>query len=195
MAESSASGNSSQSKSLLYMMVGFFVGITILLGGGLLLVSKVIHSVALSINASDRNTVHTQGGSFRLQNQNQVGPGLPVYPRASLELPEASSIGTSMKQAENGVTVSTYHTADLRDFVDNWYSQHLSPEFKRRDSGDKPVPEIFKDTNVSDSDIAFVAERGAQTRIVALSLDEGGTKISLIRVDKSSAATSPAPTK
>ena len=195
MAESSASGNSSQSKSLLYMMVGFFVGITILLGGALLLVSKVINSVALSINASDRNTVHTQGGSFRLQNQDQVGPGLPVYPRASLELPEASSVGTSMRQAESGVSVSAYHTVDLRDFVDNWYSQHLSPEFKRRDSGDKPVPEIFKDTNVSDSDIAFVAERGAQIRIVALSLDEGGTKISLIRVDKSSAANSSAPTK
>jgi len=177
------------------MMVGFFVGITILLGGALLLVSKVINSVALSINASDRNTVHTQGGSFRLQNQDQVGPGLPVYPRASLELPEASSIGTSMRQAESGVSVSAYHTVDLRDFVDNWYSQHLSPEFKRRDSGDKPVPEIFKDTNVSDSDIAFVAERGAQIRIVALSLDEGGTKISLIRVDKSSAASSSAPTK
>jgi hypothetical protein len=86
-----------------------------------------------------------------------------------------------------------YHTADLRDFVDNWYSQHLSPEFKRRDSGDKPIPDVFKDANVADSDIAFVAERGAQTRIVALSMDEGGTKISLIRVDKTPAAASSAP--
>jgi len=192
MAESSASADS---KSLLWMMLGFFIGITILLGGGFLLVSRVVRSVALSAASSDKNTVHTPGGNFRLQKQDQVGPGLPVYPRASLELPEASSAGVSIKQAEKGVSVSTYHTADLRDFVDNWYSQHLSPEFKRRDSGDKPLPEIFKDANVSDSDIAFVAERGAQTRIVALSLDEGGTKISLIRVDKSSDSTSSTPTE
>ncbi len=195
MAESSASGNSSQSKSLLYMMLGFFVGITILLGGGFLLVSRVVRALALSAASNDRDTVHTPGGSFRLQKQDQVGPGLPVYPHGSLELPEASSAAAAIKQSQNGVNVSLYHTADLRDFVDNWYSQHLSPEFKRRDSGDKPVPDIFKDANVADSDIAFVAERGAQTRIVALSMDEGGTKISLIRVDKTPAAAPSAPTQ
>lgn len=187
MAESSASGNSSQSKSLLYMMLGFFIGTTILLGGGFLLVSRVVRSLAISAASNDRDTVHTAGGSFRLQKKDQVGPGLPVYPHGSLELPEASSAAASIRQAQNGVNISTYHTADLRDFVDNWYSQHLSPEFKRRDSGDKPVPEIFKDANVADSDIAFVAERGAQARIVALSLDEGGTKITLIRIDRSTA--------
>jgi hypothetical protein len=189
-----ASGNSSQSKSLLWMMIGFFIGLLILVGGGFLLVNRVVRSYELSAGSSNKNTVHTPSGSFRLQKQDQVGPGLPVYPRASLELPDGSSTANTIKEAQNGVTVATYHATDIRDFVDNWYSQHLSSEFKRRDSGEKPLPEIFKDANVADSDIAFVAERGSQIRIVALSIDEGGTKISLIRVDKSPAPTSSSPT-
>jgi hypothetical protein len=193
MAESSASGNSSQSKSLLWMMVGFFIGLLILVGGGFLLVNRVVRSFGLSAG-SNKNTVHTPTGSFRLQKQDQVGPGLPVFPRASLELPDGSSTAAAIKEAQNGINVSTYHATDIRDYVDNWYSQHLSPEFKRRDSGEKPLPEVFKDANVSDSDIAFVAERGSQVRIVALSIDEGGTKIALIRVDKSPAPTSSSPT-
>jgi len=184
MAES-ISGNSSQSKSLLWMMIGFFAGIAVLLGGGFLLVNKVVRSVGLSAASSSQNALHTPTGTVRLQKQDQVGPGLPVYPRSALELPDASSTSTALKERENGVTVALYHSMDTRDFVDNWYSQHLSPEFKRRDPGEKPVPEIFKDTNVADSDIAFVAERGQQSRIVALSMDETGTKIALIRVDKS----------
>ena len=184
MAES-VTGNSSQSKSLLWMMIGFFAGIGVLLGGGFLLVNKVVRSVGLSASSTSQNALHTPNGTVRLQKQDQIGPGLPVYPRSALELPEASATSTTLKEREKGVSVAMYHTTDVRDFVDNWYSQHLSPEFKRRDAGDKPVPEIFKDANVADSDIAFVAERGQQTRIVALSMDETGTKIALIRVDKS----------
>jgi hypothetical protein len=193
MAESAASGNSSQSKSLLWMMIGFFIGLLILVGGGFLLVNRVVRSFGLSAG-SNKNTVHTSTGSFRLQKQDQVGPGLPVFPRASLELPDGSATAATIKEAQNGINIATYHTTDIRDYVDNWYSQHLGPEFKRRDSGERPLPEIFKDANVSDSDIAFVAERGSQVRIVALAIDEGGTKISLIRVDKSPAPTSSSPT-
>ncbi len=188
MAES-VSGNSSQSKSLLWMMVGFFAGIAVLIGGGFLLVNKVVRSVGLSAASNSQNVVRTPRGTVRLQKQDQVGPGLPVYPRSELELPEASSTATALKEREKGVSVAAYLTSDSRDFVDNWYSQHLSPEFKRRDTGEKPVADIFKDAHVADSDIAFIAERGQQTRIVALSLVETGTKIALIRVDKSAPAT------
>lgn len=187
MAESSASGNSSQSKSLMWMMVGFFVGVAVLLGAGFVLMSRVVRSIGLSAASDDKNTVRTAAGSYRLQQADQVGPGLPVYPRGALELPDAASAGTSIKDAQNGVKVSTYHTNDIRDFVDNWYSQHLSSEFKRRDSGDNPALEIFRNAHIADSDTVFVAERGEQIRIVALSIDEGGTKISLIHMNKSPA--------
>lgn len=189
MADSAVSGDSSQSKSLLWMMVGFFAGIGVLVGGGFLMVNRVVRSAGLAAANNNQNTVRTPGGSVRLQKQDSVGPGLPVYPRASLELPDASDAPKMMNEAQNGIYVSTYHTPDAREFVDNWYKEHLSPEFTRRDAGEKPVPEVFKTASVEDSDIAFLAERGTQTRIVTLSMDEYGTKITMIRVDKSSAPT------
>jgi hypothetical protein len=193
MAEGSVSGNSSSSKSLMWMMIGLFIGLAVLLAGGLFLASRVVRSMGLSA-ASARDTVRTPGGSFRLEKETEVGPGLPVYPRSSLVVPDDDAAAAAIKQAQNGIQISTYHTTDTRDFVDEWYSKHLSPEFTRRDAGDKPVPAIFSDARVSDSDIAFVAEREQMVRIVALSLDSGGTKISLIRFSKSSPASAQAPT-
>ena len=192
MAEGSTSGNSSSSKSLMWMMIGLFIGLAVLLAGGLFLASRVVRSMGLSA-ASARDTVRTPGGSFRLEKETEVGPGLPVYPRSSLVVPDDDAAAAAIKQAQNGIQTSTYHTTDTRDFVDEWYSKHLSPEFTRRDAGDKPVPAIFSDARVSDSDIAFVAEREQMVRIVALSLDSGGTKISLIRFSKSSPASAQAP--
>lgn len=143
--------------------------------------------------ANARETLRTPGGSFRLEKETEIGPGLPVYPRSSLVVPDDNAAVVAVQQARNGIETSTYHTTDTRDFVDSWYSKHLSPEFTRRDAGDKPVPEIFSDVRVSDSDIAFVAEREQMVRIVALSLDAGGTKISLIRFSKATVAAEPAP--
>jgi hypothetical protein len=192
MAEGSTSGNSSSSKSLMWMMIGLFTGLAILLAGGLFLASRVVRSMGLSA-ASAKDTVRTPGGSFRLEKETEVGPGLPVYPRSSLIVPDDAAAAAAVKQAQSGIETSTYHTTDTRNFVDEWYSKHLSPEFTRRDAGDRPVPAIFSDTRVSDNDIAFVAEREQMVRIVALSLDSGGTKISLIRFSKSSPASAESP--
>ena len=185
MAQGSTSGNSSSSKSLMWMMIALFAGLAVLLAGGLFVASRVIRSMGLTA-ANAMNTVRTPGGSLRLEKEGEMGPGLPVYPRSSLVLPDDSTAATAVKQARNGIETSMYHTTDTRDFVDEWYGKHLSPEFTRRDAGDKPVPTIFSDVRVSDNDIAFVAERGQTVGIVALSLDSGGTKISLIRFSKSS---------
>jgi hypothetical protein len=192
MAEASTSGNSSSSKSLMWMMIALFAGLAVLLAGGLFVASRVIRSMGLTA-ANAMNTVRTRGGSLRLEKEGEMGAGLPVYPRSSLIVPDDSTAATAVKQARNGIETSTYHTTDTRDFVDEWYGKHLSPAFTRRDAGDKPVPEIFNDAQVSDSDIAFVAERGQTVGIVALSLDSGGTKISLIRYSKPSTASEQGP--
>lgn len=186
MAEGSVSGNSSTSKSLMWMMIGLFTGLAILLAGGLFLASRVVRSMGLSASSA-RDTVRTPGGSFRMEKETDIGPGLPLYPRSSLVVPDDDAAAAAIKQAQNGIQTSTYHTTDARNFVDEWYSKHLSPEFTRRDAGDRPVPAIFTDSRVSDNDIAFVAEREQMIRIVALSLDSGGTKISLIRFSKAAA--------
>jgi hypothetical protein len=185
MAESSA-GESSSSKSLLWMMLAFFAGLSILLGGGFFLASRIMRTVGLSASMN-KDTVRTPIGSFRMEKESAVGPGLPLYPHASLILPGEEASAEAIQNAKRGMDSVNYHSPDLRDSVDNWYSKHLGPEFKRHDAGETPLPDIFRDVRVSDNDIAFVAERGQQVRIVALSLDATGTKISLIRFDKPAA--------
>ncbi len=192
MATGSTSGNSSSSKSLMWMMIAVYSGLAVLLAGGLFIASRVVRSMGLAA-ANARETVRTPGGSFRLQRETEVGPGLPVYPRSSLVVPDDAAAAAAVKQAQNGVETSMYHTTDTREFVDEWYSKHLSPEFTRRDAGEKPVPEIFSETSVANNDIAFVAEREQMVRVVALSMDSGGTKISLIRFSKALPAAEKAP--
>jgi hypothetical protein len=191
MAEGSTSGNSSSSKSLMWMMIALFAGLGILLAGALFVASRAMRSIGLSA-ANAKETLRTPGGSFRLEKETEVGPGMPVYPRSSLVVPDDDTAMAAIKQAQRGFNTSTYHTVDSRDAVDSWYSKHLSPEFTRHDAGEKPVPAIFGDASVSGDDIAFMAERERLVRIVALTQDSGGTRISLIRFAKSSAASEPA---
>jgi len=186
MASSPTTGSSSSSKTLLWMMVAMIVCVGILVGGGFSLASRMVQALGIQASTS-RDTLHTANGTFRLEQEKQVGPGLPVYPRGSLLIPGSDATGQAIKNLKNGVNVVTYHATDSRDYVDNWYSQHLSSEYKRRDAAENPTPEVFSKAGVPDSDIAFIAERGDQTRIVALSLDATGTTISLIRMDKPAA--------
>jgi hypothetical protein len=192
MAEGSSSGNSSSSKSLMWMMIGLFTGLAILLAGGLFVASRVVGSMGLSA-ASAKDTVRTPGGNFRLEKETEVGPGVPVYPRSSLIVPDDAAAAAAVKEAQSGIQSSNYHTNDMRDFVDQWYSKHLSPEFTRRDAGGSLVPAILSEAQVSDKDIAFVAQREQMVRIVALSVDSGGTRISLIRFSKSSPTSTESP--
>jgi len=189
-SSSGSSGNASASKSLMWMMIALFTGLGILLAGGLFVAGRAVRSMGLSA-ASAKDTVRTPGGTFRLEKEGAVGPGLPVYPRSSLIVPDDEAAMAAIKQVQNGFNTSTYHTTDSRDSVDSWYSKHLSPEFTRHDAGEKPAPEIFGDARVSGDDIAFMAEREQMVRIVALSFDSGGTKISLIRFEKPSPAAAP----
>lgn len=184
MAESSSSGDSSSSKSLLWMMIAVFVGLGGLLGGGLFLANRMVGSVGLAA-ATSKDIIHTPAGNFHLEKQNEVGPGLPVYSNASLVLPSEKSAALAIEERNSGMNAVTYHTRDTRDSVDLWYSKHLSPEFARHDAGENPLPEVLREARVTDSDIAFLAQRGRQVRIVALSLDAaGGTSISLVGFDK-----------
>jgi len=161
------------------MMLALTCGFCILLGVGFLMASRVIGALGLRAG-SDKTTVRTPLGEFRVEKAKEVGPGLPVYPASTLVLPGAAthlSAGDDQPQ----VISSTYHTNSSREYVVNWYVEHLSPEFARQDAGPKKLPEAFHDSPISDDDIAFVGERGEQVRAVALTIDEMGTKITLLR--------------
>src|SRR5262249_27508246 len=153
-----------------YMMVGFFFGIVALLGVGFLLVNRVLNTVGLSA-AGNANTVRTSSGTYTLEKLDQVGPALPAYPRGTLELPAVSDTAAAIKQAQAGMTVSTYHTTDARDFVESWYSQHLNPEFKPREAEGQTAADILKAASVSEKDKVFIAQRSSRTRVVVLSED------------------------
>jgi len=185
MAKGSTSGNSSASKSLMWMMIALFFGLAVLLGIGLFVGGRAIRSMGLSA-ATAKDTIRTPGGAFRLQKETAVGPGLPVYPRSSLIVPDDNTAAAAIKEAQKGIEVSAYHSSDTRDFVDSWYTSHLSPEFTRHDAGGKREGSVYIDAHLSDNDIVFVAEREQMVRVVTLSIDSSGTKISLIRFDKSS---------
>lgn len=183
MSESAVSSGSSSSKSLMWMMIAFFAGIGILFGGGIFLAGRV--SKVAGISASmNKDTRRTPAGSFRLERESAVGPGLPVYPGSSLIVPGENQAAEALQNSKKGIEEVEYHTNDTRDLVDEWYAKHLSNEFQRHGAGETPLPDVFQNMRVSESDIAFAAQRGQQVRIVALSLDAGGTKILLIRFDK-----------
>jgi len=192
MAKSySASGGGSSSRSLLFMMIALTCGFCVLLSGGLLMASRVINALGLRAG-SDKTTVRTPLGEFRLEKAKEVGPGLPVYPAATLVLAGSAAAHLPLSDDQPQVLSSTYHTNTSREYVATWYLEHLSPEFARQDSGPKKLPEALRDAHISDDDIAFVGARGDQIRVVALALDEMGTKITLLRSYTKPLATAPA---
>jgi hypothetical protein len=189
MSGSSVSGSSSVSKKLMWMMIALFGGMAVMLGGGLFMAGRLARSMGMAAG-TPKDTVKSPIGSFRMEKADQVGPGLPVYPRSSLELPGEAAAATAVKDNQAGMEGVAYHSGDTRESVDEWYSKHLSPQFTRHDAGEKPAPQVYTDARLSDSDVVFVAEHGQQVRLVALSLDPSGTKISLIHFDRPSAPAS-----
>ena len=191
---SSSSGGASSSKSLLFMMVAMTGGVCALLGGGVFMASRVIQAMQIR-SGSDKSTVRTPIGDFRFEKAQEVGPGLPIYPQASLVLPGAGSNRVSLGDDAGQVVPSVYHTNASREFVATWYTEHLSPEFVRQESGPKKLPEVFQKSHIADDDVTFLGERGDQVRLVSLSMDDTGTKILLLRSVslQSSPAAAPAP--
>jgi hypothetical protein len=174
------------------MMIAMTCGFTVLLSGGLLMASRVIHALGLR-ESSDKTIMRTPLGDYRVEKAREVGPGLPVYPQATMVLPGTEAARVAKNSDLPQVVSNTYHTNSSREYVVNWYLEHLSPEFVRRDSGPKNLPEAFRDSRISDDDIAFVGERGDQIRVVALTLDDAGTKITLLRSSTKSPTPPPAP--
>jgi hypothetical protein len=176
-------GSSYSSKSLLWMTVGLFASMGILLGGGFFLAGRVMRTAGL-VGANDGKTVHTPLGSLRIEHEKQVGPLLPIYPHSTLVMPGSHEALKQAVEAKSGITRTVYQADDDPDFVDKWYQDHLSKEFKRRASGENVMPEIFSQLNIPDTTVAFIADRKGLTRVVTLAPDAKGVQISLIRMDR-----------
>jgi len=176
------SDSAAASKSFLWMTVGLFIGVGVLVGGGFLMAQRFVHSVGLSAVNNATTTARTSKTSFRLERENEIGPGMPVYPRAALLVPEEDKAIAYAREAQNGTLRVTYISQDSRDAISDWYKSHLGPEFSLWDSN-TPLPEALRNANVSQTDIVFTAQRGAQLRVVALTENVNNTQISLLRFD------------
>jgi hypothetical protein len=177
----------------MWMMLALTVGLGVMLGGGLFIANTLLHSMSLAAATGNKNVVRTPIGSFRVQKQTQNGPGLPVYPRSSLQLPGTDATGQIVQDAQEGLTVVTYHSADDREAIDAWYTQHLSAEFSRHDASERPLPEPFHAVRVADGDIAFLAERGNNIRALTLSQEANGTRICLMQIQAAATTTPESP--
>jgi hypothetical protein len=190
MSETSA-GNSSSSKSLMFMTLALFGGFGVMLGGGLFIAKRLAETMGLAAATGTKDTVRTPIGAFRMEKEDQVGPGLPVYPRAALEVPGDVATGKALSDSRNGVIAVIYHTGDTREFVERWYMKHLSPEFSRHEGSEKIFPEAFRNVSIDTGDIAFLAERNNNARAVTLSQESTGTRISLIHTSSPAAPANP----
>lgn len=176
-------GNSYSSKSLLWMTLGLFGSMGILLGGSFFLAGRVMRSAALVSN-NDGKTMHTPLGSLRIEREKQIGPILPIYPNGTLIIPDQREAIKEAQEARTGVTRTVYQADTDTDFVDHWYQDHLSAEFKRRGPGESVMPDIFRQLGISETTLAFVADRNGLTRVVTLIPNQRGVQISLIRFDQ-----------
>jgi hypothetical protein len=187
MSDNSSAQSASGSKSILWMMVALVCGLVILMGAGMLMASRIISALRVGA-ASDKAVMRTPLGDFRLERANEVGPGLPIYPHATLVMPGAEAVPAKSINAQSQTQAlrTVYHTKDDRDFVVNWYAQHVATEFTRHDPNQEPVPDLLREAGVSGRDVSFFGERNDQVRVVAISSDPTGTTITLSRFNKKS---------
>lgn len=181
MAEG-VTGNSYSSKSLLWMTLGLFASMGVLVGGAFFLAGRVMHSAGLGAT-NDGKTMHTPLGSLRIEPEKKMGPLLPAYPRGTLIIPGQHESLQQALEAKSGITRTSYQADDDPDLVDKWYQDHLSSEFKRRGPGEGVLPQVLAPLKIPDSTVAFVAQRNGLTRVVTLSPNAQGVQISLIHID------------
>ena len=183
MADASASGSSSSDRSsVLWMMVAFLGGLTLLVGGALFLAQRVIKTMSIKRPAGEA-TLQTPLGELRVEQPSAHGPGLPVYPQAALVMPGDNVPSEFPADRRYEIRTAKYHSPDSRETVDAWYRARLGPEFERQGPGEKHVSAV-EQYKLGSDDVAFVLALDDETRIVTLADENNGTGITLVRIGR-----------
>jgi len=166
-----------KSNALLWILAIIGGGVILMVVLGLVVAGVFVRRVRVD-EAGKKVEIETAAGSIRVDSESAHRTGLPVYPGATRKTSEGAAVELSSRSGDAvGVTVESYSTTDNFDKVTEWYAQKLGPNFRRED-GHGHVHGI---QGVSDADVAFVEDRGAGARVVALQKKSGIVEISLVR--------------
>lgn len=174
--------------SLLWWVLGLLATALIVLTlGGLLVVRYLARNVEV-IQSSDRVEVRSPIGNVNVNKNAGDTTGLPEYPGAKLHEPGATVELESATEERVTILAAKYRTADQLDKVDAWYREKLGPEFEREGRGVMIKKKDIFGIEVRADDIAYVAKKDDELRIVTLRpVENGRVEISHVRIGEPSA--------
>ncbi len=165
----------------LWWILGFAGAAVILfIVGGLLIAGLIVRNVRVG-HKEQRVEVRTPVGDFSVASTPAKDVGLPVYPGAMpVESGKNVELGLPDEQGI-GIAAAKYRSSDPVDKVDAWYRAHLGPGF-RRETGDKNGN--IRVHGIMTEGVAYVAEKGDDVRVVAISNKSGEVELALLRIGK-----------
>jgi hypothetical protein len=175
-----------RSNNAVWWILGIVAGgIVVMVVFGLLLASLFIRNLRVR-NQGDNVEIQTPVGAIKVNKDVPRATGLPVYPGAKTsENNKNAKVELSAGDGAVGIAVEHFTTSDSLDQVDAWYAHRLGSNFRREDHlSDHPIHGVTVD---SDTDVAFVDDRGDGTRVVALSKKGDDVDIVLFRAGKKEA--------
>ncbi len=165
-------------------VLGLLAICVIVLGAGTFFVTRFLARNIEVNQAGSSVEINTPVGSLRAAKDENADPGLPIYPGAKLAQPGGTvEFSTPDEEAVN-LTAVHYRTLDPIEKVDAWYREQLSPDFKREGAGVMVRKKDINGVIVKSDDIAFISEKEAVVRVVALQKRLNGVEIALLRAGK-----------
>lgn len=173
--------------NLLWWILGLLVAGTVLLGLGILLVSKFMVSQIEVTQSGAEVEVRTPAGDLRVSTDEKMDPGLPVYPAAQLVDPPATVELTPPDAEPVLITTARYRTNDSPAAVDAWYQEQLGREFEREGPGVMILKREVFGVEIRSDDTLFLAKEDFQMRAVVIQKKGFTTEIALLRIGKPAA--------
>ncbi|HTS11335.1 MAG TPA: hypothetical protein VMH00_04395 [Candidatus Limnocylindrales bacterium] len=159
-------------------------GLFFLIIVGLTVVGLVIRHVNVR-DSGNRVDIQTPVGELKVNKDAAHATELPVYPGAQVSNEaNGGSADVSFGDQGLGIAAEAYETRDSLNKVREWYSKQLGPEFRLEKGSDERVALEHAHFEMGDQDFAFVDDRGDGARVVALKIEDGRVKITLLRLGK-----------
>jgi hypothetical protein len=166
--------------ALLWILAIVGGGFVVLVLGGLLVASLFIRKVHVS-ETGNQVEIETPAGALRVNSDQLHSTGLPVYPGAKEVKSEGAAVELSAASGAGlGIATEKYIASGDLDAVSQWYTQKLGSSYERSDKGSSAHREHVS----SDADVAYIYQKGDNTRIVALTRKSNGVEIELVRIGK-----------